>query len=150
MRNLKNQFNIKLAIFIFALFLSITLILINRKLINDIRIQTNIQANQLKTLIGNAINNNNQIILSQYNEIIAAVTFPIIIANQNQQECYYANLNDKKSPGILKCNEIIDIMNDMDSNFIGDLSEINSGAISINNCSFNRSIFFRASMIKFE
>jgi len=100
MKNLKNHLNIKIAISALGLIIGISLFLIHRTLIKDIREETNFRAKKLIELFSDILNEESElknqskaldILQKEYNQFIESLTFPIIISNK-ENECIFYNI----------------------------------------------------------
>tara|TARA_Y100001968_G_scaffold171984_1_gene157393 strand:- start:308 stop:1507 length:1200 start_codon:yes stop_codon:yes gene_type:complete len=100
MKNLKNHLNIKIAISALGLMIGISLFLIHRTLIKDIREETNFRAKKLIELFSDILNEESElknqskaldILQKEYNQFIESLTFPIIISNK-ENECIFYNI----------------------------------------------------------
>ena len=124
MKNIKNHFNIKLAISSLGLLIGISLFLLNRALINDIREETNFRAEKLIEILTEVLNQQEKkpsnektfnILEEEYSTFIQSLTFPIIISNK-ENECIFYNIEFENYTGpSISCDRLSKIIDNMDN-----------------------------------
>ena len=121
MNYLKNNFNIKIALFSMALIIGVCLFVLNRVLISNIREETTLRAKESAEVLSEMLNDSSDkgILLKHYGKFIESLNFPIIISN-TQGNCVTHKINidkykdfDESNP-FINCEELNDIINDMD------------------------------------
>lgn len=121
MNYLKNNFNIKVALFSMALIIGVCLFFLNRVLISNIREETTLRAKESAEVLSEMLNDSNDkgVLLKHYGKFIESLNFPIIISNP-QGNCVTHKINIDKykdfddSNSFINCEELNDIINDMD------------------------------------
>ena len=123
MKKLKNHFNIKIAISGLGLLIGVSLFLLNRTLISNVREETNFRAEKLIEILTEVLNqedkkptnqNTFNILEKEYNKFIQSLTFPIIISNK-ENECIFYNIKVKDyNEGPINCDRLTETINAMD------------------------------------
>ena len=121
MNYLKNNFNIKIALFSMALIIGVCLFFLNRVLISNIREETTLRAKESAEVLSEMLNDSSDkgILLKHYGKFIESLNFPIIISNTYGQ-CVTHKINIDKYKNLEKpnpfidCEDLNDIINDMD------------------------------------